>query len=338
MKSIVLDAIKGKRTDRVPVAPLVTVAHASRIYGIKPFEYVLNSENYANAQIYAKKFYGYDWVWSHQPFQGVSREERDKVVVQGDEAILTLEVGTRFKIYSNNPPQIIRPAITSKDQVKRLEIPDPYIEERMEPIRLMLEKEDFVCGNVRCPFTLASTFLYDLESLLIDMKVDQNFVFELLDFALEYCAEYAKAQVKEGAHAIFTEDPSASPSLISPNDYRRFALPYERALFKKIELVPVIFHICGNITPIMEDMVGAGADCISVEERVDMEALHKKAPVWGNVSSSLLVRGSKDEVGEISKGIVELGRGVVLSSGCVVPGNAKEENMREMVNASHGRN
>ncbi|MFQ5887433.1 MAG: hypothetical protein ACE5HY_01920, partial [Candidatus Hydrothermarchaeales archaeon] len=165
--------------DRVPVAPLINVAHASRVYGIKPFEYVLDSKNYANAQIYTKEFYGYDWVWAHQPFQGVSKVERDNVVFQGNDVILTLEIGTKLKFSPNNPPQIIENALSDKNQMDKLKIPGPYTDERLEPLRLLLEKEDFVCGNARCPFTFASTFLYDLESFLMDLKLDEDFVFKL---------------------------------------------------------------------------------------------------------------------------------------------------------------
>ncbi len=334
MENIVLDAIKGKRLERVPVAPLINVAHASRIYGIKPIEYVLDNKKYAEAQIYTKEFYGYDWVWAHQPFQGVTEEERENVLFQEDNAILSLEMGTKLKFSPNNPPQIVENALPSKDQINELKLPDLIKEERLEPLRIMLEKEDFVCGNARCPFTFASSFLYDLESFLIDLKTDEDFVFKLLDLALEYSVELGKIQIKEGVKALFIEDPAASTSLLSPADYKKFALPYEKRLIKELGQVPIIMHICGDITPIVDDMLTARSDCISVDETVDLKRLHGKTPVWGNVAPALLVRGNKEEVHKASENVIELKSKVVLSSGCIVPGNAKEENIREMVNAS----
>lgn len=334
MGNIVLDAISGRNVDHVPVAPLINVAHASQVFGIKPFEYVLDNKKYADAQLYAREFYGYDWVWAHQPFGGVTREERENVVFKGDDCILTLDMGTKLKFSPNNPPQIIQTALTSKDQIDSLNLPDPFIDERQEPLRLMLEKEDFVCGNARSPFTFASTFIYDLESFLLDLKLDEDFVFKLLDVALDFCIEHGRAQIEEGAKAIFVEDPSASTALLSPPDYRKFALPYEQKLIKAFKEVPVIFHICGDITPILDDMLTTGADCLSIDESVDIRDVHEKTCVWGNVAPDLLARGTTDEVRNASEDVVKLGKNVVLSSGCIVPGNAKVENIKEMVKVS----
>lgn len=333
--SIVLDAVMGRDTERVPVAPVITVAHASRIYGIEPLEYILDSKKYAEAQIHCKTFYGYDWVLSHQPFQGVSKEEQENVVVKDDHAILKLELGTEIKIAENAPPQVIKTAITSKEEAENLKVPDPYTRERMAPLRYMLKEEDFVCGCVRCPFTLASSYVYPIEPFLIDLRMDEDFVHKLLDFSLEYCVEYARAQIEEGAEAMYLVDSSASSSVISPDTFRKFALPYQKALIKEIKDVPVIFHVCGDITYIVDDMIDIGVDCLSIDEQMDIGEIHKRIAVLGNVAPGLLVRGTQEEVRKVCDKIVELKDRVVLSSGCVIPANAKVENVKEMVKASH---
>ncbi len=332
---IVLDAILGRDTERVPVAPLINLGHAARIAKITPFEYILDSKKYAAAQIRAREHYGYDWVWAHQFFGGVTKKERERVVYGNGYAVLELEIGARYKIAEAGQPQLIKTAAKSLKELKNLSIPDPEDEERLEPIRSMLASgEEFVCGNMRCPFTLASTFLYDMESFLVAMRMGDSAVNELLDFASEYCIQYAKAQVKAGAHALYIEDPAASGSVISPRDYREYALPYEKALIKEIK-VPTIFHICGDVNPVLEDMVGVGASCISVDENMDLAKVHKRAAAWGNVAPSLLVEGDAGEVRRSCEAALELRKRVVLSSGCVVPANAKEKNLREMVRAVH---
>ena len=228
--SLVVDAIMGKEVERVPVAPMITVGHAAKTYGIKPWDYVLDSMKLAEAQIHTKEFYGYDWVWSHQPFQGVSEAERAGAKMMEDHLMLSLELGTEIKIAPGAPPQIVKTAITDKAELDGFEIPDPYTDDRMAPLRYMLEKTDFVSGVVRCPFTMASSYLYELEPFLIDLRRDEDFVFRLLDKSLEFCVEYAKAQVENGAGAMYLVDSSASSSVISPDMYKRFALPYEKKL------------------------------------------------------------------------------------------------------------
>ncbi|MEE8403298.1 MAG: uroporphyrinogen decarboxylase family protein [Candidatus Hydrothermarchaeaceae archaeon] len=333
--SLIVDAIRGKDVERVPVAPMITVGHASKIYGIKPLEYILDSKKYAEAQIHCKRFYGYDWVWSHQPFQGVSKKERENVVVKEDHAILKLDLGTELKVAPGAPPQVFKTAISSKEDLGGLKIPDPNTSDRMAPLRNMLKEEDFVCGTIRCPFTLASSYIYDLEPFLMDLRLDEKFVFELLDFSLEYCVEYVRAQIEEGAGAMYMIDSSASSSVISPDAYRKFALPYQKALAKEIKDVPTILHVCGDIIYILDDIMSTGVDCLSIDEQMDIVDVHKRIPVLGNVAPGLLVRGTPEEVRKVCDRIVELKERVVLSSGCVIPPTAKVENVKEMVRASH---
>ena len=327
----------GREVERVPVAPMITVGHAAKIAKVKPWDYVLDSRKLAEAQVYTKNFYGYDWVWSHQPFQDVRATGRGKAKLHEDHMMLKLDIGTEIKIAPGAPPQITKTAITKKEEIDDIEIPNPYTKERMAPLRYMLEKEDFVCGVVRCPFTMASSYFYELEPFLIDLQRDEEFVFKLLDFSLEYCVEYAKAQVEEGAGTIYMVDSSASSSVISPDMYRKFALPYEKALVKEID-VPTILHVCGDALYILDDMISTGTDCISLDEQTDITEVHreKDIAILGNVSPGLLVRGTKEEVRAECDKIVALKEKVVLSSGCVIPGNAKEENVKEMVRASYG--
>lgn len=333
---LVLDAVLGRETGRVPVAPLITLPHASRTFGIRPYEYILDSAKYAKAQIHAKRYYGYDWVFAHQIFQGLTEHERKGVKDHGDHYLLTLELGTAFKIPKNAAPFIIEKAVKAKEDVDELKVPDTFHPDRLRPIDIMREEEDFVCGNIRCPFTFAATYLYDAESFFMDVKKDEEFVHRLMEFALQYCIESGKAQIEAGVDAMFIEDPSASPNVISPETFKKLVLPYERRLVKSLKKVPVVFHICGDTAPILQDMIDTGADCISLDECMDMEGVHKKIPVWGNVAPKLLVNEEPDRIRELSEKIVALGKGVVLSSGCVVPANAKPENILEMVRAAHG--
>jgi len=332
---LVLDAIMGRATPRVPVAPLVNLGHASRLAGLKPLEYLLDSNKYSGAQLNAKHHYGYDWAWVHQFFGGITKAERDSVVYNEDHAILTLEAGVKYKITDRGQPKMVKAALTEPNDVKNFKIPDPKNEERLEPIRLMREEEGFLSGNMRCPFTLASTFLYELEPFLMLLKTDEEAAFRILDHALDYCVQYAQAQVEAGVDAMYVEDPVASNNVISPTDYRKYAHLYEKKLIEEID-APVVLHICGDVNTILDDMITTGADCISVDEVMDLEKVHKKIPVWGNVPIPLLVNGNPSSVEEACKTAIDLKTGVVLSSGCVVPANAKEENIKTMVGAVHG--
>jgi MtaA/CmuA family methyltransferase len=333
---LMLDAMLGRETERVPVAPLITLPHASRIFNIKPYEYIFNSEKYAAAQINARKFYNYDWVFAHQIFQGLTEREKKGIKEYSEYFTLKLELGTEFKIPKKAAPYITQKALEKKDEIDELIIPDTFHKDRLKPLRIMRKEEEFVCGNIRCPFTFASTYLYNTEDFYMDIKRDEEFVHMLTEFALRYCIDSGRAQIEAGVDAMFIEDPSASPDVISPETYKRTVLPFEKRLIKTLKKkVPVIFHICGDTSTILDYMIEAGANCISLDERMSMEEVHKKTPVWGNVAPKLLVNENPGRIREISDNIVGLGKGVILSSGCVVPANAKSENITQMVRAAH---
>ncbi len=264
--------------------------------------------------------------------------EAVELAKRGDAGItITLDFGAKLLIPSKSMPRVLSVALSSKEELSSLEVPEVG-EEKMAPLKLLLESEGFAAGNLRMPFTFAATLLYPLESFLLDLNLDKRFVHELLDYALRYNLELARAMLEAGAELIFTEDPSASSSVISPSHYREFAYPYEKRLIREIKSrgAKVVLHICGDVSALLEDMLTLGVDAISVDESMDMAALRKKTVAWGNVSPSLLVNGSPEEVAEASREIAELRSGVVLSSGCVVPGNAKPENLLAMVAAAKG--
>jgi|Deesub1362A_J573_1020465.scaffolds.fasta_scaffold14546_2 uroporphyrinogen decarboxylase len=332
--SLLLEAIAGK-AERVPVAPLITLGHACRITGVAQVDYVLKPESYAEAQLKTKRYYGYDWVWSHQFFQGPSERERQSAERVAEGVALTLDFGARLLIPHKGMPRVLSVALSNKEELSELEVPE-IGDEKMAPLKLLLESEGFAAGNLRMPFTFAATLLYPLESFLLDLSLDKRFVHALLDYAYRYNLELAKAMIDAGAELIFTEDPSASSSVISPSHYREFAYPYEKKLIREIKRqgAKTVLHICGDVSALFEDMLTLGVDAISVDESMDMAMLREKTVAWGNIAPALLVSGSPGEVAEASRAIVALREGVVLSSGCVVPGNAKPENIAAMVAAA----
>lgn len=69
------------------------------------------------------------------------------------------------------------------------------------------------------------------KNLMIDLLTeDENIVHHALERATQAHTAFAKAQLAIGAHAISMGDAYASPNLISPSLYKKFALPYQKKL------------------------------------------------------------------------------------------------------------
>ena len=94
-------------------------------------------------------------------------------------------------------------------------------------------------------------------------------------------------------------DAMSSCSVISPRAFREFSLPYLERLIDHIHSrgKRVTLHICGDTRQIWEAMVESGADCLSLDNDVDLaEAKAKigaRVRLMGNVRpSEVMLQGS----------------------------------------------
>ena len=94
------------------------------------------------------------------------------------------------------------------------------------------------------------------EVMLLDTFEDPQFIHDLMRFATDYCKRWGDAIVKTKIGLSFSE-PTASISLISPDNYREFVAPYHKELVDhfKAKKVGVTTHICGTTYPIYEDLI-----------------------------------------------------------------------------------
>ncbi len=133
-----------------------------------------------------------------------------------------------------------------------------------------------------------------------------------------------------------------SNQLISPKQFKDFALPYIRELHERILAMPVIkcipTHICGeqnlNLPYWAEVDYGDPGMC-SIGHEVDIEyaikLLGDRNIIMGNINPSIIQIGRPEEVYEECRKAIEKGkkapRGFILMSGCEVPALAPPYNI-----------
>nr|WP_304364515.1 uroporphyrinogen decarboxylase family protein [Methanosarcina sp. KYL-1] len=193
---------------------------------------------------------------------------------------------------------------------------DPYVRTTLKATKLAKAKfpdvavTPFLVG----PVTLAG-YLMGVEKLsemsyrcLDDEKLMDEIV-EWFSIALEINRLYAGACIDSGADALYYSDASASPNLVIPDFYYRVGVPAEKELGDFIHCLgcPWELHICGNTIPIIEGMASTGANCLSVEQAVDMREVVEIAgdvPVAGNVTPLMMVEGTEEQIiAETRKGL-----------------------------------
>ena len=321
---------KGELIDRLPCVPIVGNTSA-RVIGVKVSDFRGNGRLIAEAQIATYKRFGYDII----------RIFTD-LYTQGE------AMGAKIHYPVDETAYLETPAIDDISQISTLRPADPYkdgnLPQHIEAMKIAMDKvgqEVVVTGAVTGPFTNAS-FLIGPEQLVRLVGKNPQAVHQLCELSLETTLRYTKAIIDCGCTPSLT-DAMSSGTIISPNHFREFSLPYLKKLIDYIHSrgKTVTLHICGKTSKIWESMVEAGADCISIDNAANLlEAKQKvgdKVRLMGNVKpSEIMLQGSTEDVREaVTECIREAydnPRGLIVASGCSLPTETPFDNIDAMLN------
>ncbi|MEE8357249.1 MAG: uroporphyrinogen decarboxylase family protein [Anaerolineales bacterium] len=328
-----LRTIDFKSVDRVPV-DLHNFMVTPRFMDVKDFAaFYRDGEAMAEGQIKAWRRYGHDVL-----------------LVENGTAALAEACGVEVLYQVDSAPVASQPAIKSLDEIDKLKIPDPYkdplLSELLKSTRIVVEEigdEAFIIGRAdQGPFSLACE-IRGLSEFLLDLALGEELdkVHQLLEFCTQVSERYALAQIEQGAHATSFGDSPSGPDLISPKYYREFAYPYMEKLARRLKKKGVIlaYHICGNATPIIEDMVRTGAAIIEIDQKSDQKAVKAaaagKAALLGPIDpSDVMANGTPELVEEKCLEALDNlspGGGFILGPGCALPPTTPDENIDVMI-------
>jgi uroporphyrinogen decarboxylase len=170
----------------------------------------------------------------------------------------------------------------------------------LETIRLLREQLDpsvAVIGFSGAPFTLAGYLVEGKPSREFlrtkTMMYSEPGLWGLLMTCLsELVLDYLLAQIEAGAQVVQVFD--SWVGCLSPQDYRRFVLPYMTAIFAGVHRsgVPSI-HFATGAAGILSLMVEAGGDAIGLDWRVDLgdgwRLVGEDRAIQGNLDPALLL-------------------------------------------------
>lgn len=323
-------------TDRVPVS-LPNFLVTARLMGVASFaDFFHNGEAMAEGQLQAWRRYGHDVL-----------------ILENGTAALAEACGVQVTYLSDTAPVAREPAITSLDEVEKLKLPDPYsdpiLKELLRATRIVVQEtagRAFVMGRAdQGPFSLACE-IRGMETFMMDLALGQQpeKIHQLLDFCRKAVTRFALAQVEQGAHCTSIGDSPSGPDVLSPRFYRQYAWPYVKALCSELNQKKALlsYHICGNATPILADMVATGAPMIEIDQKADQKACKAaargKATLIGPVDpNAVMAMGSPDLVLEKCKEAIENlspGGGFILGPGCALPATTPDENILAMIEAA----
>ncbi|HET6369339.1 MAG TPA: uroporphyrinogen decarboxylase family protein, partial [Pseudomonadales bacterium] len=335
----VVAAYKRSFSDRVPVYPIVA-SFAGTLDGLSIEEYCTNPVKAINAMM--------NYYERYQP---------DVVLAYNDLAKEAEAFGCGVKYSDYVVPSIETHILEDKASLARLVMPDPYRTGRLPGFleqceALVKAKPPAATGAVAVgPWTIAM-LLRNPEMMLLDTFEDPQFIHDLMRIATDFSKVWGDAIVKTGIGLSYSE-PTASISLISPDNYREFIAPYHKELVDhfKAKKVGVTTHICGTTYPIYEDLIQCGFTTVSfdLDQQADpalhvdqltrfMEVVKGRAVAIGNVDATKFEKTTREEMeADVRRCIDAAARhsGFILSTSCEIPPRSNPEIVKWFMDAAH---
>lgn len=341
--------LAGGIPDRVPVDlhNFMMVAEAS---GAPFAEFFQNGEAMAEGQIKAWREFGHDVL-----------------LLENGTAALAEACGAHVEYMEGSAPVCHGAAIKSLDDIDMLVVPNPYkvhpLTENLKATRIVANEigdKAFIIGRAdQGPFSLAAMLLGMEEFLLRLAQADggrsgrrggggdpelAKKLHRLLEFSLEVTTRYAYAQIEAGAHMTSIGESLSGPDVCSPKSYRTFEWAYAKRMVENLKAhnIGLAYHICGDATAIVPDMVETGATILELDYKVNMPAVkaatHGRTTVLGPVDpSGVLALGSPADVEDASREAIEIlgeGGGLILGPGCALPPKTPLENVHALIEAA----
>jgi len=191
-----------------------------------------------------------------------------------------------------------------------------------------------------------ATFMRGMENTLTDLALHPKFVRALLrgltDFILE-TMENLFATASFDAVALSDDYGTQRGMIMSPRDWRRFIRPRLAEIYDlaKRHGRTVFHHSCGNIRPIIGDMIDVGLDILHPIQPEAMDVFRLKREFGRHLTfcggvrtQDLLPTGTPEEVRRevrTLKRVMGEGGGYILEPGITLQADVPTENMVAMI-------
>ncbi len=289
----------------------------------------------------------------------------DAAILFSDILIPVEAMGMKLEFFEKKGP-VLNPPIRNEASIKKLAVPNPeedmnFVLETIKILRRELNGKVPLIGFSGAPLTMAT--------YMIEGGTSKNFlqtkrmIFQtpdlyasLMDKVAQTVIEYLRSQIKAGAQAVQLFDTWAG--VLSPGDYKKFALPYVKRVIDELnsplpplklrggeggvtgERVPIIYFV-GECAGLLEEIKTCGADVIGIDWRINMDDAIKRLgsnfSVQGNLDPCALFL-PKEKIKERVKEILNRAssaRGHIFNLGHGVLPETPVENVVAMVEMVH---
>jgi len=316
------NVIAGKPVDRVAVFPLL-MAFAAKRSGFNYRQFASDGKAMAQAQLKVQQMF-----------------DLDAITACSDAFRIAIDLGGQAVFPDDTPPYIGRPVVKSQGDLQKLKRPDPSqkgsrMYDRALGVEEMVRAIGDTCavlGWVDMPYAEACS-VCGVSEFMILLYEDPVLAHKILDYLTNVVIDFSLYQIEKGCPMIGAGD--AAASLISPEMYREFALPYEQRVCQAVHSkgASLKLHICGNTTSLLVDMISSGADLFNVDHLVDFELACQEfgaadKAFKGNLDPvSDILESSPEDCFQMARDLVLKAKGkkYMLSAGCEIPAEVSDE-------------
>jgi len=335
-KEIILAALEGKKTERIPVTLIGAGAWSIREYGITFQEMATDAGKMSDMLV-----------------EMAARIQSDIVYPgSGYPNFPVAALGGKIKYREIGVPDLEAPIASSEEEIDNLDITRVDDDVVMNTVREAFRRtksrigEDYLISMTAWgPFTLGARLVGE-ELFIKGVYKNPAFVEKVLDFVTDLLIRIFDPLVQEGSIELITMgDPTASGDLISRKHFETYALPHLSRFTGWAQSKGVLthLHICGDTTDRLDLYPKTGAACISLDHKTDLfkarEILHGTMCFAGNIDPvSVLLQGSPQDVEAACKEAIEIAGtdgGFILMPGCDIPPDIPRENIKKFMQMGH---
>lgn len=256
--------------------------------------------------------------------------------------LLGAAFGSEVRFFDDHPPNLRRPAISSADEIDRLDVPDvdghPQLIYFRETVRLMATecgRETPIAAIALSPIDLPAMIM-GIESWLETLLFDKEGVERILDITVPHFVQWANALLADGATCIVLPVPFTNPKIVPRPTAREIAVPAMRRAFEQVNGPLIMHHVGARMNPFLdlfEDMPNVVAFCVDSQDDLaeSRKIIGREPTLMGNIDGPSLHMRNAGDIREECLAILRSRRGdprfVLASSASDIDYHTPPENI-----------
>lgn len=338
-------ALKLKQYDMVSPQPEIDVAYAAKLAGLNVGEAFCDEKKHAAALNNVFNVHDVDGIYINLCLTDKDIKEYNKT----DERIIIKDHCDAIWEFDVNDIGTIKTRDIKTLDDERLYNVNPYIFGAVDIFKQIDKKwieEKAIIAGITGAYSHV-VFLYGLEKTMMAMFDEPEKLHNLLEVRLRYALERIDELADLGCKLMWIGEGTASGSLISPQMYEKFVLPYQKSMVEHMRQRGVlnIIHICGDINNQIKSIRRTNANGLDLDYMNDLhmakDIMNEKMCIKGNINPVDLQTSSAKEIINTCKEKINVfpeNKGFILSTGCLVTRDTPPDNIEAMVEACRESN